>query len=375
VPLAFGLSACKKSKPEEIVPPPPPAPIPSVVSVTVFPTVLDLQMNGQTSDTLAATVTVANGAEKTVAWTSSNKDVATVSSDGTVTALSEGTIVIWATSTVDNSKFGSCVVNVTVPTLMVGSNGENSDYVMQNLAVVPGNGQVTIMWDDPKSIPSGLQMGAVEYQFSHNGVDSKWTEIKENTATIKDLINEVYCSFAVRVEYYKVENGLRITQYYALVKTYSFKTSAQKLTVPTIALTNDGPYDIEVFCNKVISLNVYVDCVVTDKNKVPVYSGLGYEGSKFLKLSDLNLTPGAHKIYIENVGDYTDTKQGQSYTTSDLSAEFNIYVNDADIEELMEGKTWPFDVTICRDRRIGFVETNDGRFSVKFDNNTLVIFK
>ena len=87
-------------------------PTPSVISVTVSPSTLTLQLDGTSSDTLTATVIVSGGAAQTVNWTSSNTSVATVNSSGKVTAVAAGEAIITATSTVDNTKTGTCTVTV-----------------------------------------------------------------------------------------------------------------------------------------------------------------------------------------------------------------------------------------------------------------------
>lgn len=85
---------------------------PTVNSVTVSPSTLSLDLNGTTTGNLTATVSVSNGAAQTVNWTSSNTNVATVSSSGVVTAKAKGTCTITATSTVNSNKSGSCSVTV-----------------------------------------------------------------------------------------------------------------------------------------------------------------------------------------------------------------------------------------------------------------------
>lgn len=81
-----------------------------VTSVTVSPKTLNLEV-GQTR-TLTATVTPDNATDKTVTWTSSDKNVATVDKDnGTVTAVGEGTATITATAA--NGKKDTCKVTVT----------------------------------------------------------------------------------------------------------------------------------------------------------------------------------------------------------------------------------------------------------------------
>ena len=63
------------------------------------------------TETLTAT-TVPDGA--TVTWTSSDEDIATVTSGGVVTGVAKGTATITATITVDYKTYtDSCVVTIT----------------------------------------------------------------------------------------------------------------------------------------------------------------------------------------------------------------------------------------------------------------------
>lgn len=81
----------------------------AVTSVRLSKTTLSLEV-GQTHK-LSATVLPASAADKSITWTSSKTDVASVSSSGTVNAKKAGTAVITATAT--NGKNASCTVTVT----------------------------------------------------------------------------------------------------------------------------------------------------------------------------------------------------------------------------------------------------------------------
>lgn len=86
---------------------------PAVNSVTVTPATASIT----TEDTqqLTATVDVSGGAAQTVAWTSSDEAIATVSNSGLVTPVADGEVTITATSTVDNTKSDNSVITITVP--------------------------------------------------------------------------------------------------------------------------------------------------------------------------------------------------------------------------------------------------------------------
>ena len=64
-------------------------------------------------ETLTTTISPDGVVNKTVTWTSSHPDVAEVDDKGMVTAKSEGTAIITATSVDDATKFDECSVSVT----------------------------------------------------------------------------------------------------------------------------------------------------------------------------------------------------------------------------------------------------------------------
>ena len=75
-----------------------------------------LTINTGSTAQLTATVSPSNASSKTVKWTSSNTNIATVDYDGVVTAVSPGTCTITATAKDGSGKQASCAV--TVPKLV-----------------------------------------------------------------------------------------------------------------------------------------------------------------------------------------------------------------------------------------------------------------
>ena len=71
-------------------------------------------LNVGDNDTLIATITPANAANKNASWTSSNENIVTVDTTGKITAVSQGTATITCT-TADGNKTTSCTVNVIHP--------------------------------------------------------------------------------------------------------------------------------------------------------------------------------------------------------------------------------------------------------------------
>jgi hypothetical protein len=82
----------------------------AVTGVTLNKTSMSLAVNG--TETLTATVTPSNATNKNVTWSSNNSGVATVSTNGLVTAKVAGTATITVT-TQDGGKTAQCTVTVT----------------------------------------------------------------------------------------------------------------------------------------------------------------------------------------------------------------------------------------------------------------------
>ena len=83
----------------------------SVTSLKLNKDSLTLQERG--SDTLTATVDPADATNQDVTWKSSDTSIATVSADGTVTAISAGTATITATAKDGSGVSASCTLTVT----------------------------------------------------------------------------------------------------------------------------------------------------------------------------------------------------------------------------------------------------------------------
>lgn len=98
----------------------------SVTSVSVEPTSLELNVNDTAE--LKATVLPENAGDKTVSWSSSDTNVATVDADGNVTAVGAGTAKITVTTT-DGGKTAECTVNV-------------KDVISHTLALTPATAEI-----------------------------------------------------------------------------------------------------------------------------------------------------------------------------------------------------------------------------------------
>lgn len=116
----------------------------TVTGVSLDRTELDMILGGKT-ETLLATVIPENADNLAVTWKSSATDIATVDSNGYITAVAPGTATITVT-TVDGGFEASCAVSVTSPTSEIGLDDftftvastrvTDSRYQFENMSIV-----------------------------------------------------------------------------------------------------------------------------------------------------------------------------------------------------------------------------------------------
>ena len=112
------------------------------------------------TEQLTAVINPANATNQAVSWSTGNAAVATVASDGTVTGVSAGTILITVT-TADGGKTASCTVTVTVPVTGVSLN-------KTTLSLAAGGTEQLVV----AFTPSNASNRAVTWQSSVSGVAS-----------------------------------------------------------------------------------------------------------------------------------------------------------------------------------------------------------
>ena len=188
-----------------------------VTRVALNPSSLSLQV-GQSQE-LTVEITPENATEKTVTWSSSNNEVATIS-NGTVSAIKPGSITITAT-TVDGNNTAECAVTVFAPSVTI-----SAEYVSAVSAVLSGKANIG------SSASSDLMVG-FQYSLS-SGI------LPSNSITVEALDADLEYNYSTGI------SGLEpnTTYYYrALVRqngqdyygdTQSFKTKALSSLLETI---------------------------------------------------------------------------------------------------------------------------------------------
>lgn len=250
-------------------------PVVAVTSVTVSSKTLNLEV-GQTR-TLTATVTPDNATDKTVTWTSSDKNVATVDKDnGTVTAVGEGTATITATAA--NGKKDTCKVTVKVPvcnhsedklTHVDGKaatcteNGVKEHYLCKcgtkldldkktvlATTVIPATGHKVVKVDkvDPTCNTPGVK---AHFECS---VCGKWFSDKKGTKEIADAEKASYVIAAdpdmhvydiVKDSYKEYDEGYYVEQFRCTKCGDSYWLASVDLRDVDVKLVQDGKGDLK----------------------------------------------------------------------------------------------------------------------------------
>lgn len=199
---------------------PTPTPTPSVVkvsSVSLNQSSLSLTKKGQTAQ-LSASVSPSNATNKSVTWSSSNNNVATVS-NGMVTAVGNGSATITATAADGSGKRASCAVTVNIPTTpsnvetvnitggqgtlcTLGPNDVTPEVILKNVTyVLTGNTQcIEITGDEyspeiqakPRQFGiRGLKAGSVKVlaQYNNKTIHTWNINVTSNWSTYMDYEN------------------------------------------------------------------------------------------------------------------------------------------------------------------------------------------
>ena len=159
-------------------------PVVEVETISLNKTTMELTVGGE--ETLTATVSPDNATDKTITWTSSDGNVATVDQNGKVTAVAAGTATIYATANDGGNAQGACAVTVkAVGPLLDWSYSDIRNYTLGTsmggitIATVGGSKSVgsgnlysgtwTFTIDGGRKIKK-IEMASTSTDFSGNGV-------------------------------------------------------------------------------------------------------------------------------------------------------------------------------------------------------------
>lgn len=200
-----------------------------VTGVTLNKTTLDLEKDQ--TEKLVATVLPENAdGDKTVTWKSSNNAVATVSTDGTVTALGKGSCDI--TVTTQNGKTATCKVTVGVPLKSISFKDDITSKTINKgeeftLEVVynPTDTDIdkTITWSSTDTSVATVENGKV------TAIGGGETEIKATTVNGLEAICKVKVEVPLTSISIKTETSIQFGQTEKLIVAYNpVDTTADK---------------------------------------------------------------------------------------------------------------------------------------------------
>ena len=140
------------------------------------------------SHLLSASIMPTYAADRTVSWTSSNEDIATVSPDGNVTAVSGGSVTITASSS--NGKCtAACEVTAVIPVTGVSLDQHTLDLENGQLATLiasvfppDANDPLVNWWSDDDAVATVDENGEV----TANSVDSTYIHVSTNDGGFRD---------------------------------------------------------------------------------------------------------------------------------------------------------------------------------------------
>ena len=200
-----------------------------VTGVTLNKTTLELEKDQ--TEKLVATVLPTNAdGDKTVTWNSDNNAVATVSQDGTVTAVGKGSCNI--TATTQNGKTATCKVTVGVPLKSISFKDDVTSKTMNKgeeftLEVVYNpadtDADKTITWSSTDTSVATVENGKV------TAIGGGETEIKATTVNGLEAICKVKVEVPLTSISIKTETSIQFGQTEKLEVTYNpVDTTADK---------------------------------------------------------------------------------------------------------------------------------------------------
>lgn len=132
------------------------APTP-VESIVVMPSDLNIEVGEQAQ--LEVTVLPENATDKSLTWVSSDPEVAAVSAEGVVSGKGSGTATISAVCASNSSIFGTCSVNIALPSGITSteSNSIRLRVSNQELIIEGSDAMVQVITADGRCVYSGFE--------------------------------------------------------------------------------------------------------------------------------------------------------------------------------------------------------------------------
>jgi len=246
------------------------------------PVVEDVTIEGDAATTvvvggsvqLTAVVTVSGGAATTVAWTSSDPSVASVSDEGIVQGLSVGVATVTAVSTVDPNRSAAVTVSVTPAPAVLGVSiagastrslfGGDSEQLAVTVTSVGGaaeavtwsSSDVAVVTVSSEGLVVGVASGTATVTATSSFDPSKSAGVTFAVATVPESPSDVTVSPGDRkltVAFTLSDGGSPITTVEYRLDAGAWTDSGTLTSPVTIAgLTNDTTYSVQIRAANVV---------------------------------------------------------------------------------------------------------------------------
>ncbi|MBQ6302047.1 MAG: Ig-like domain-containing protein [Bacteroidales bacterium] len=302
----------------------------SVTGVTLDKASLTLT-EGETQ-TLVASVTPENATDKSLSWSSSNNSVATISSNGQITAVSAGTATI-TVKTNDGGKTATCAVTVMAKTVSVTGVSLNNT----SLTMTEGETQSLVA----NVTPENATDKSLSWSSSNNSVatissDGQVTAVSAGTATITVKTNDggktATCTVTVKAKVISV-TGVSLDKYYLTLtedETYNLTATVtpENATNKSVTWTSSNTTVATVSSNGLVTAKTpgsaeitvktndggsTATCYITVKAKVIPVTGIS------LNTSSMTMKVGETKSLSATVTPSNATDKTVTWKSSDSS--------------------------------------------------------
>ncbi|MGA9637736.1 Ig-like domain-containing protein [Flavobacterium sp.] len=234
-----------------------------VSGVSVSPTSLSLSIGN--TQTVSTTISPGSASNKSVLWTSSNTAVATVNTNGVITAIAAGTATI-TVKTVDGNKTASCLVTVTatqsnLPVVSFLKPTNNQNFTVGSTVAVTVNATDNGTISNVKLYLNGSlvrQESTAPYEWAYNST---------NDPVLRNMVAGTYTLKAVATDNtgFLGEKSITFTVNTILSKMHT-SLNVEENDVPVLAFPN--PFTNELVIQLDDTLTQYISLIDTRGNIV-----------------------------------------------------------------------------------------------------------
>ena len=256
-----------------------------VTSVTLDKNTLELYTGG--SENLTATVAPDNATNKNVTWSSSDNTVATVDTNGKVTAVKEGTAAITATAADDSNISATCTVTVTDKTYTISADPTALNFGSAYTGYTQPAAQTVILTNTGNQ-PVTLTQPASTNSFEVGTLSKMQLAVGETaTFTVQPKENLPRGSYSEQIVVSNTNDEKVI-----ITATFTVKEPPYS-----------GKYSYEVFTSVGDNGTISVDRYATEGDKVTI----DVTPDEAYKLDDLTVTAHGKDVELTANGDGTYT--------------------------------------------------------------------